>query len=91
MTQYLLGVVFPIRRIGGQPEKTKLSTVVNPARGLLNREKRAKRESLAAHPPPNTPQHEYKEQENGKNDVSTLGPVNVTLDSDPPILEPDLK
>ena len=32
--------------------KKLLYTVTNPARGLLNRENRTKRESLAAHPPP---------------------------------------
>ena len=37
------------QRIGFQPEKT---TVFNPARGLLNREKRTKRSSLAAPSPP---------------------------------------
>ena len=44
-------VVSHIQRIGCQPEKKLLYTVANPARGLLNREKR-KRKSLAAHPPP---------------------------------------
>ena len=32
--------------------KKLLNTMANPARGLLNREKRTKRESLTAYPPP---------------------------------------
>ena len=35
--------------------KNYFYAVSNPARGLLNRKKRAKRESLAAHPPPPPP------------------------------------
>ena len=49
-------VVSHIQRIGCQPEKL-LYTVANPARGLLNREKRTKERSQAAYPPspPPTP------------------------------------
>ena len=35
--------------------KQLLYTVANPASGLLNREKRSKKKSLAAYPPPPTP------------------------------------
>ena len=41
-------VVSHIQRTGCQPEKL-LNTMANPARGLLNREKRTKRESMAAY------------------------------------------
>ena len=44
-------VVSHIQRIGCQPENL-LYTVANPARGLLNREKRTKEKRLAAYPPP---------------------------------------
>ena len=49
---YVTVVVSHIQRIGCQLEK-QLYTVANPARGLLNREKRKenRRESLAAPPP----------------------------------------
>ena len=46
-------VVSHIQRIGCQPEKL-LYTVANPARGLLNREKRTK-EKVWQHTPPPTP------------------------------------
>ena len=46
-------VVSPIQRIGCQPEKL-LYTVANPARGLLNREKRTK-EEVWQHNPPRPP------------------------------------
>ena len=43
-------VVFHIQRIGCQPEKKYFYTVANPARGLLNRGKKRKKEkSLEAH------------------------------------------
>ena len=48
---FVVVVVSHIQRIGCQPEKL-LYTVANPARGLLNREKRTKEKSLAAYPPP---------------------------------------
>ena len=41
----IMSVISHIQRIGCQPDKaTVLPTVANPARGLLNREKRTKRE-----------------------------------------------
>ena len=50
-------VVSHIQRIGCQPEKTTvLYTVANPARGLLNREKRTK-EKVWQHTPPPHPPH----------------------------------
>ena len=45
-------VVSHIQRIGCQPEKKLLYTVANPARGLLNREKKKKEKSGSAPPPP---------------------------------------
>ena len=49
-------VVSHIQRIGCQPEKTTvLYTVANPARGLLNREKRTKEKVWQHTPPPPTP------------------------------------
>ena len=53
MLLLLFVVVSPIQRIGCQPEKL-LNTVTNPARGLLNREKRTK-EKVWQHTPPPTP------------------------------------
>ena len=44
-----MSCVSHIQPIGCQPEKTTLQA--NPARGLLNREKKEKKESLAAPPP----------------------------------------
>ena len=48
-------VVSHTQRIGCQPEKL-LYTVANPARGLLNREKRTK-ENVWQHTPPPHPPH----------------------------------
>ena len=53
-------VVSHIQRIGGQPEKTILYTVANPARGLLNREKRTK-EKVWQHTPPYPPHCSFEE------------------------------
>ena len=47
-------VVSHIQRIGCQPEKL-LYTVANPARGLLNREKRTKEKVWQHTPTPPTP------------------------------------
>ena len=58
--------VLHIQRIGCHPEKyfySVLNTVANPARGLLNGEKRAKRESMAAHPHPTPPPRCYNSSE----------------------------
>ena len=44
-------VVSHIQRMDSQPEEKLLYTVANPARGLLDREKR-NRKSLAAQSPP---------------------------------------
>ena len=49
-------VVSHIQRIGCQPEKL-LYTVANPARGLLNREKRTKDKVWQHTPPPPPPPH----------------------------------
>ena len=50
-------VVSHIQRIGCQPEKNYFYTVANPARGLLNREKRTKEKVWQHTPPPPTPPH----------------------------------
>ena len=50
----LFVVVSPIQRVGCQPEKL-LYTVANPARGLLNREKRTKEKVWQHTPPPHPP------------------------------------
>ena len=51
-------VVSRIQRIGCQPEKKLLYTMANPARGLLNREKRIRgqKKKSGSIPPPN-PRH----------------------------------
>ena len=52
MVVVVVVVVSHIQRIGCQPEKL-LYTVANPARGLLNREKRTK-EKVWQHTPPSS-------------------------------------
>ena len=75
--------VLHIQRIGCKPEKyySVLYTVANPARGLLNGEKRTKRESMAAHPTPTPPPRcSFGENNRKLRDASTyLGATQVSI------------
>ena len=51
-TNYLLLLFLTFSALLVANPKKLVYAVANPARGLMNREKRTKRESLAAHPPP---------------------------------------
>ena len=60
-------VVSHIQRIGCQPEKKLLYTVANPARGLLNREKKEKEKVWQRTPPPPPPRALLVRRKNKKN------------------------